>query len=41
MVVERMDESEDDEGGGGDDDEMLIKTLPWRLVVLHETAPSP
>lgn len=42
MVVERMEESEEDEGGGdGADDEMLIKTLPWRLVVLHETAPSP
>jgi hypothetical protein len=38
MVVEKVEaEAESEEV----DPEDLIKPLPWRLVVLHETAPSP
>lgn len=39
LLVERMEDDGGPEGGG--DDDAAVKTLPWRLVVLHETAPSP
>ncbi len=32
---------DDDDGGDGDDEPPAIQGLPWRLVVLHESAPAP
>lgn len=47
LVLERFepepggDEGGDGDGDDGDDEAPAIQGLPWRLVVLHETAPAP
>jgi hypothetical protein len=40
MMIEKVEVEGDDADSDADADD-LIKPLPWRLVVLHETAPSP
>jgi len=42
LVLEHVDaDDEADDDGGDDADEPAVTALPWRLVVLHESAPLP
>jgi hypothetical protein len=45
MVLEKFEpevvEPDGEDGGDDEDEPPAIKGLPWRLVVLHESAPAP